>query len=279
MNFGATFMFARTLFAPLCASVLLAGCGTYVPDIQEFPGDSRAGNQLVTAILTNVKCELRDALQDFYDKTHGAKTFLDDWGIQTDLNLTISEKGELSPTAELTPVSPANAVFTLGLGVNGSSQATRTDKIMSFNTVAELRALHRCDPRLRGGPWLLQSNLKLNEWLISALLGTDTNSANFATFTSKDSVLTHEVKFEVISGGDLTPSWKLVRATVNPSGTFLAVNRNRTHDLIITLGPTDVTTSGPNKGKRVPSRAAADAALVSQIGAAVGTSVNRAARQ
>jgi hypothetical protein len=271
-------MFARGLISSLCASLSLAACGTYVPDIQEFPGDSRAGNQLVTAILTNVKCELRDALQDFYDRTHGEKTFLDNWGIQTNLDLTISEKGELSPSADIMPVSPANAVFTLGLGINGSSQATRTDKIMSFNTVTELRALHRCDPRLRGGPWLLQSDLKLNEWLISALLASDTNSANYSTFTSKDSVLSHEVKFEVVSGGDLTPSWKLVRATVNPSGTFLSVNRDRTHDLTITLGPTDATSTGPNKGKRVPSRAAADAALASQIGLAVANSVNRAVR-
>jgi hypothetical protein len=271
-------MFGRLCIAPLGATLLLAGCGTYVPDIQEFPGDSRAGSQLVTAILTNIKCELRDALEDFYRVSRGNKTFLDNWGVQTNLDLTISEKGVINPTAELAPVTPADAVFTLGLGVSGSSEATRTNKLMSFNTVAELRALHRCDKELRGGPMLLQSDLKLNEWLIAALLGSDTNSTNYTTFTTKDSVLTHEVKFEVITGGELTPTWKLINATVNPNGTFLAANRNRTHYLTITMGPTDVVTTGPGKGKRVPSRAAADAALASQIGVAVGNSVRRATR-
>jgi hypothetical protein len=76
---------------------------------------------------------------------------------------------------------------------------------------------------LRGGPMLLQSDLKLNEWLIAALLGTD--STNYTTFTTKDSVLTHEVKFEVVTGGELTPTWKLINATVNPSGTFLSSSR------------------------------------------------------
>ncbi len=262
--------------APLYACLLLAGCGTYVPDIQEIPGDSRAGSQLVTAILTNVKCELRDAIADFYDRARGEKTYLDGWGVQTDLNLTISEKGELAPSANIMPPSPASAVFSLALGVNGSSEATRIDKISSFNTVAELRAAHRCDRRLReGGPMLLQSNLKLNEWLIDALLGIDTNSTNYSHFTSKDSVLSHEVKFEVISGGEATPTWTLVRATVNPSAPFLSVNRDRTHDVTITLGPTDVAPSGPNKGRPVPGRAAADAALASQIGVAVGNSVKQ----
>jgi hypothetical protein len=263
-------MFARGLMAASGVGLLLAGCGTYVPDIQEFPGDSRAGSQLVTAILTNVKCELRNALDDFYRISRSKKTFLDDWGVQTDLDLTLTEKGEIIPSAELTP----NPVFTLGLGVSGSSEATRTDKLMSFNTVAELRALGRCDAGLRGGPMLLQSDLKLNEWLVAALLGADTNSANYTTFTTKDSVLTHEVKFEVITGGNLTPTWKLINATINPSGTFLSASRNRTHDLTITMGPTDVAP----KGKRVPSRAAANAALASQIGVAVGNSVRSAIR-
>lgn len=275
MSTGATGMFVRWALTA-CAVIGLSACGTYVPNIQEFPGDSTSGNQLVTAILTNIKCELRDALADFY-KTARGRTFLDSWGIQTNLTLTVSEKGEIAPNATLTP-NPASAVFSLGLGLNGSSEATRVNKIMSFNTVAELKALDRCDRDLRGGPSLLQSDLKLNEWLVSAILGSDTESVNYSTFTSKDSVLTHEVKFEVISGGDITPSWKLVRATVNASGNFLSLTRNRTHDLVIALGPTDVVPAGPQRGKVVPSGAVSGAALSSQIGIDVGNSIRRALR-
>jgi hypothetical protein len=80
--------------------------------------------------------------------------------VQTNLDLTISEKGVINPTAELAPVTPADAVFTLGLGVSGSSEATRTNKVMSFNTVAELRALDRCDKELRGGPTSKRSEIE-----------------------------------------------------------------------------------------------------------------------
>jgi Zincin-like metallopeptidase len=71
----------------------------------------------------------------------------------------------------------------------------------------------RCDPQLRGGPMLLQSDLKLNEWLVAAILGDDTGTANFSHFDPKtDDVLTHEVTFEIVTSGSLTPTWTLTRA-------------------------------------------------------------------
>ena len=265
----------------VACSLLLAGCGTYVPNIQEFPGDSTTGNQLVQAIVTNIKCELQDALQDFYERTRGRRTFLDTWGILTDLNLQIVEKGEVKPSVGLSPPSPASAVFTLGIGLNGSSEATRTNSIKSFDTVSQLRKLQRCPPELRGGPMLLQSNLKLNEWLISALLADSTGDANFRKFVTTDSVLTHEVKFEVATGAGLTPVWTLTRATINdPNADFLFASRTRTHHLTITIGPTDYIPASPGRtAGRGPARSTADAALASQIGVAVGNSLNRSLRR
>lgn len=266
-------MSAKRLLVPLALTALLSGCGTHVPEIAEFPGNAVDSDELVAAILINVKCEVRDAVAHFYRTAGKGPTYLDHWGVDTLLNLQVSEKSSVAPTADLMPTSPASAIFTAGLGVNGSAEATRTDSIESFSTVAEFKADGPCLPQQRGGPWLRQNDLKLYDWLVSALLGRDTNSSNFSTFTSKDKVLTHEVKFEIASGGDFTPSWKLVNATLNPSSPFLSASRNRVHTLTISLGPTDVVAAGPRKGAAGPSRAMSDAALASRIGAAVANSV------
>jgi hypothetical protein len=274
-------MSAKRFILPVVLSTFLNGCGTYVPQIAEFPGNSVDSDALVVAILINIKCEVRDAIDHFYLTAGRGPTFLDHWGVDTLLNLQISEKSSLSPSADLLPASPANSILTVGLGINGSAEATRTDSIESFSTVADFKAAGRCVPEQRsGGPWLLQSDLKLYDWLVGALLGRDTNSANFSTFTPKnDKVLTHEVKFEIATGGDFTPTWKLINATVNPSGTFLSASRKRIHTLTISLGPTDIVFSGPSKGRPGPSRAMSDAALASRIGAAVANSVSGALRQ
>jgi len=265
-------------FAAVLVALLLVGCGTYVPSLEEFAADPTAEAQLVQAILTNIKCELRDAIYTFDHPdpassfTRPTPTYIDKWGVITNLALTIAEKSAANPTAELLPVSPASAVFTATLGVSGSAEATRTDKIQSFITIAELRALNqrgKCDPRLRGGPFLLQNDLKLSHWLTAALVGNATGVVNFSTFTPKDSVLTHDVKFEIVTSGDLTPQWKLVRANINTNGTFLSATRDRTHQLTLTLGPTD------EKFITKPSRQLSDAALTQAIGNAVATSSRR----
>lgn len=267
---------------PLAITLILGGCGTYVPEIQEFPGDSVQGQKLVASIVTNIKCEVRDALDDLYKIQR--RTFLDTWGVQMTLNLTIIEKGALNPRVDWMPPSPASAVFTLGAGGTLSSEATRTDKLTSFYTVAELRKLGRCTREERpGGPFLLQSDLKLNEWLVDAVTVGHTGGVNYDVDTVngpfRQEVLSHEVKFDVVSSADITPSWKLARATINPSGTLLSASRDRSHDLTITFGPTDISTAPGKKGKPVPSRIAADAALASDIGVSVSNGIRRALQQ
>jgi hypothetical protein len=94
---------------------------------------------LVAAILINIKCEVRDAVAHFYKTAGTGPTYLDHWGVDTLLNLQVSEKSTLAPTADLLPASPANAVFSVGLGVNGSAEATRTNSVESFSTVGAAR--------------------------------------------------------------------------------------------------------------------------------------------
>lgn len=88
---------------------------------------SRVEGQQLQAILINVTCELRDAVNDLRE-AHPEGTFIDGYGIQTTLTLTYEEKGALGPSVNWFPPSPASAVFNIGAGLNLSSDATRKER-------------------------------------------------------------------------------------------------------------------------------------------------------
>jgi hypothetical protein len=217
----------------------LSGCGTYVPEIADFGGRVE-GLQLVQSILANITCELRDAVVGLHEE-YPQGTFLESWGIQTTLTLTIDEKGAIAPSVLWTPPSPASAIFSLASGLSFSADATRKNVINAYFLVSELEKA-RCSPASRpNGLFLLQSDLKLSEWLFTDVSASLTKTVDFkaTTLAVKTNVLQHEVRFEVVTSGTLTPSWKLRRVAVNNSGSLFTLSRTRTHDLLITLGPAE----------------------------------------
>jgi hypothetical protein len=268
-------------FLPLL-SVALVGCGLRVPDIQELGGRAE-GQRLVQAILFNITCELRDAMNELREG-YPQGTFLDSWGIQTTLTLTNDEKGAIAPGASWTPLSPAEAVFTLGAGVSFSSDATRMNVINSYYLASDLRTTRCSDEARPNGPYLLQSNLKLSEWLFTAVSAQVTNSVNFKTtaLAVPANVLQHQVTFAVETSGSLNPKWVLSRVTVNPDGTTLfSTSRNRKHDLLITMAPAnkDVVAEVMRNGRKIkvagPGRQAADI----HFSALVATGIQSALRR
>ena len=159
-------------------SFLTAGCGTYVPDIQEA-GDDRKGIRLVHAIVDSVHCELRNAINIVIKNDEEAAQmnggvryakFLEDWAVQVTLSLQVEERTEIAPIVNwVFPLS----LFTLNVGPNASSTATRIDTINYFYTVKDLFVLDKCDPDSRlphvAGSLLIRSNLKTAEWLLSLI--------------------------------------------------------------------------------------------------------------
>ena len=96
-------MSAARLFACLVC-VALSGCGLRVPDIQEV-GDRVEGQRFVQAVLTNITCELRGALNDLR-QAYPNGTFIDAWGVQTTLILTYDETGAIAPGVLWSPPAP-----------------------------------------------------------------------------------------------------------------------------------------------------------------------------
>jgi hypothetical protein len=272
----------------LVGSVFVGSCGLYVPEIQDFPGDKVTGQQLVQSIVYNVTCEVQDAVDKIYNNPdHPVKsTFLDTWGVQITLSLQVEEKSSTNPIVNWLPPSPATNIFNLSVGGTLSSDATRQDKLNSYFTIQQIRALGPCDPKTRpGGVLLLQSNLALDEWLIDNVTAGNTGEINYRSDYSdgpfKQNVLSHEVKFDITDTGNLTPGWKMTRVQVTQSGNLFSATRDRTNDVQIVLGPTiptpkivmdkhgklrTVTTFGPSNDAYTVS-------LSSQIGLAVSNAL------
>jgi hypothetical protein len=182
------------------------------------------------------------------------------------LTLKTRENSTANPSGVWTPASLAS--FTLGASGTASSEAIRTNILNFYYSVADLRARGRCKTGVQPADFpvtslLIQSDLKFGDWLYDRVTTAATGETQVPTDTNgplKQNVLSHEVSFEVVTTGGINPAWKLTEANFNQSGTLLQATRDRTHDLLITMGP------GNNAGLTGPAR---DAHLASTIGLAI----------
>jgi hypothetical protein len=270
-----------------------------VPDIQEFWGTPQDATFMVNKVSAQVVCELRRAVQrvvyaepvEFVQtpgsppppKRRNLTWFVNTWSVQVTLNYVIIENSALTPGVALnsvyrsaTTAFPGAASvttpqsFSLGLGGTASSAATRNDKLNMFFTVKELlygtpSTTLSCIPNKPADADLfIQSDLKLYDWLSAALLPYDVSIINYANNSTAQNAITHDVKFEIVSSGNINPQWKLVKVSANTSPTLLAAGRDRTQELIITFGPTQ-------KGMLAP--AAASSHQATEIGSAVSQAI------
>ena len=100
-------MSVSRIVLPIFMAASLAACGTYVPELQEFPGGPADGQLLVQDIVQSVHCEVANAVNEVIEadkllakeKNHGFRSiaWLDSWGVQLTLTLTVVEKSTLSP--------------------------------------------------------------------------------------------------------------------------------------------------------------------------------------
>jgi hypothetical protein len=165
----------------------------------------------------------------------------------------------------------------LGFGGTLSSIATRIDKfdpsyVISYLMTPEgpdsVCVSESNDPFKRIGwtpasssPFILESSLGIQDWLEGAIItdlligsqnapvakssksgGAGGSSGGGGGGSLKTDAFSYEIKFVIVSSGNVTPTWKLVQVSANTSGTFFSTGRTRTHDLIITIGPSDNNT-------------------------------------
>ena len=114
------------------AVLILAGCGLRVPDIQENPWSLEA-ERLVQAIAGSIHCEIRRSVFNvinsnratYWDAVRRGERppppeadWLNDWGAQVQIQLTVDELSALSTSGSYSPIK----IFFLNLGANASSR-------------------------------------------------------------------------------------------------------------------------------------------------------------
>ncbi|MER9414027.1 hypothetical protein [Mesorhizobium sp. M0589] len=255
----------------------LASCGTQVPRIEELPFGQGEEQLLIQAIIQSVHCDLSNAVKEFIkaDSEHPprAAAWFDNWGIQMALTLTIEEKTTLNPGLKWKVPTPLVSALTLGASATGTATATRMDKSNYFYTVKELETMDYCksgiQPKRGSHSPLIRNDLRLGDFLFEQLSLSATRVAGYpdsAKGIFKQNVLQHQVKFQVLTAVGVTPTVTLVRASFNDGGTTFDTRRDRTSDLLITMGPLDPTQENPSLAPE-----AENAHLAQQIKAAVST--------
>ena len=294
------------LLLPITLSLmsLLGGCGTMTPHMKLFTSDrtdpyAEAASEI--DLIGYVKCVLHASVAEQIANSDRAKDghgpgevpldWLRDWGAQISMVLAVDEKSTLAPGLSFT--SPiANAIstfstggsvvsgqsFALGLGASVSSEAIRDKTVSFYYAFADLLTEgkdadwgKRCGTNESGifdGDLGVRSffvetgRLASNPKLLLRKAGVPATASPFLT-------LTHHVKFIVVSSGSVTPTWKLLRVTGNPSGPFASAIRTRTDDITITLG---ASTTAEN-GAKAPSTDAHDQFFANLIGQAVAAAI------
>jgi hypothetical protein len=176
--------------------------------------------------------------------------------------------------------------FGLGLGGSFSSTSTRTDKFNPYWSIgpsptdprapylmkpidSDSACHRRNDPFVRQGktpasssPFIIESELGIKDWVVGAMFvddiipSTPQGQGGGQGGGPKPESISIELKFVIVTSGNVTPTWKLVRLSNSGSSPFFNTGRTRTHDLIITIGPNNQQTNNSH--------------LAAQIGTAVG---------
>jgi hypothetical protein len=254
-------------FAAMTAAVLLSGCGLHVPEMQEF--FEPAADQMFTEnkLINNVKCELHRGLDDAlaYYKIGPRSSRADwfrSWIATVTLKLTVDEKSSINPGLSWVRPLADTKTFTLGAGVEASSDAQRIETISFSYPLGLLHAGGPIDKPCEDPAQILaMGDLKIGQFVHNKV-GLSTIPG---TIVGPFSAFSYQVTFVVVYGGSVTPTWKLIDVTANPNSPFLNASRTKTHDIAITFAP-------PGDAAAREADAIHNAAL---IGQAVASAIRR----
>lgn len=229
----------------------------------------------------------------------------DSWGAQVSFTLMADEKTTFTPGVTLkyprTPgvsnAGPVGRGFNFGFGGTLSRQNVNYDKYNTYWTMAQLTAgdpNKKCDPAPRelmgppskSSPFVSGAGLGVADWLPGAVAVANFRRSSRAAANGEGAPLgaagtsdsaTYSNKFVIVTSGDITPTWTLVKVTAN-NASLLDLNRTTTHELAITVGPGSIETAKNKEGKTTivssgPSQAAINAQLAAQIGSAVAAAI------
>lgn len=274
---------AKHILLVLTMASFVSACGLYVPGLQgEFESkDHEKADENV--IVNQIECELTRGIQEtlsdpFFrtptDLKGNSVDWLNTWAAQVTLDLTVEDKSALSPGISLTePYSaPSKSTRGIGIGVQASADTTHKES-MSFAYSFSYLNGRKLPP---GGcanenGILIHSDLQIADFLKNkAFVARVPGSLPAAGYNG----FSDELTFVVIYSGSVTPSWKFIRLSVNPTGTLFNAMRTRSQHVLITVGPAKSGTPAAAPGQPV-ALAEQPQSLheAGQIGHAVATAI------
>lgn len=214
-----------------------SGCGLYVPDIHGLGKGQLEEIADENDIINQVECEIHRAVDP---KLHGdTVAWLSNWNAKVSMVLTADEKGSLNPGFSLTEPfqNPAKGqFFSVAGGVNASADTTRKETVGFTYSIKDLLEKPSIPGKCANEDGVLvHSDLKIGDFVQAKSNLTTIPGTISGPYTA----FTYEATFVVAYGGNITPTWKLIRFTGNPSGTFLSATRTRTDYLEITFAASD----------------------------------------
>lgn len=165
---------------------------------------------------------------------------------------------------------PQPQSYAFGLGATLSSTASRIDQFNPYWGVGYLRS-DQSPQTCSGDPFLakgvtpvtsspLTSDLGIKDWLVGALMvnvaywsdpsvpkSFSVGAAAPKTGGKQPDTMSIDIKFLIVTSGNVTPSWKLVRVSANNNAPLVSTGRTRTHEVIITIGPLNETTANAHQ--------------------------------
>ncbi|MGJ8535489.1 MAG: hypothetical protein ACSHYC_25140 [Alphaproteobacteria bacterium] len=255
--------------------LILSGCGTYVPNFQEFPLSSADGINLIRGITQSIECEIRRATINVIDTdkrvaalNQGIRSapWIDDWGVQISLTLTIVESSSLTPGISAGFPSVATPQTNLSGSLPLSAKASRTGTMNYYYRISDLYEAGPCEEEtiasLPSGSRFIRSDLKMGEWLQAQALSAGTGAI---PINQEPKALTQKIEFVATYGGSVKATWPTISNSVSAITLSTGASRTKTHSLTMTFGKAD-------DDKKGLSGSAADAFLAAQIGAEIRAS-------
>jgi hypothetical protein len=248
--------------AALLLTIPLAGCGFVPPTLTEAWEAQDVGADMVLKIKRNIFCETIKAIRKVNDETPTSfgPPIPPDYGVQLQLTLTVVESSSLTPNLTYNRTladgleSGVSVGRSWGVGISGelSSTATRTDTTYSYWSVGNIAGPRKNEGMCNEQKWpierdasslLVKSDLGIARFLEDNVKAADllhSSKPKGANKPEKVDVYSYDLKFVVVSSGGVSPQFKLI--PLSGGGTpILNLNRTRTHELLLTFGPT-----GPN---------------------------------
>jgi len=230
-----------------------------VPETEEFYQEKALERADENVIVNQIKCEIHLGVQEAFDdfgadpKKSDNVAWLYNYVEKVTFKLTVDEKGALAPgisyvnpwpSSVLSGV-PVSRMFSLGAGASISSDAQSIETLGFTYKVSDLLNEGRITPPCSNeNGILIHSDLKIPDFIvnkayIARVPGSVTEARASPTPKGANpfNAFNYEVSFAVMYGGNVTPSWKFVRVTANPTSPLASSSRTRTHDVTITMGP------------------------------------------